>query len=651
MAWSLYEKTGENEEDKFLKPLGFSNGKNQEDVVKEVLKAVEEGQKIIFIHGVCGTGKSGIALNIARKLGKTSIVVPIKNLQEQYKKDYEHHKYILNDKKKKLQIHVITGRKNHVCKFMQDDIRSIPVVKSETNTKLNDIFAGKREELAEKKKLDQSADNYNLPCKIELKKRNISKIRSYIKQNKHVKSNDFEDIQDVKRFSVAGACPYWSPVLPNKYEIKAFESVKQRKYEGLEGKKYVFYSRQEGCGFYEQFNSYIDADVIVFNSLKYKLESALNRKPRTEVEIIDECDEFLDSFANQRNLNIERLASSLARVFSFDPKIEKIIEEMQQIISHMKSDFRINEAIQDQGIIPLKQTGVYDLLQIMIKNPEIFHDVDEESYLFDLEETARMFEDFADETYLTFAKKENAITVSLVTTNLEKKFKEMADKNKIIVLMSGTLHSEHVLKNIFGLKDYVHIEAETQQQGSIEVVKTDLEMDCKYANFASGKCSRENYLKALDKCVEVADKPSLVHVNGFNDLPNEQEIEMFGLENLMDREDLREKQDKDKTGKNILKFKEGGIDVLFSTRASRGMDFPGDQCKSIIFTKYPNPDIKCAFWKILHKTKPEFYWDFYKDKAIRDLWQKVYRGLRFNGDTVKVLSPDCRVLNVFEKKD
>src|SRR3989339_519588 len=76
MNWSLY-KEGE-----FLKPLTFSNGKNQEDVVNEVLEAVKRGKNIIFIHGVCGTGKSGIALNIARSLGKTSIIVPGKNLQE-----------------------------------------------------------------------------------------------------------------------------------------------------------------------------------------------------------------------------------------------------------------------------------------------------------------------------------------------------------------------------------------------------------------------------------------------------------------------------------------------------------------------------------------------------------------------------------------
>ena len=81
--WSLYSNKQK------LNPLVFSNGKTQEDIVKETLDAIKEGYKVIFIKGMCGTGKSAIALNIARQLGKTSIVVPIKSLQEQYIKDYK----------------------------------------------------------------------------------------------------------------------------------------------------------------------------------------------------------------------------------------------------------------------------------------------------------------------------------------------------------------------------------------------------------------------------------------------------------------------------------------------------------------------------------------------------------------------------------
>src|SRR3989344_6883404 len=61
--WSLHEDKKE------LKPLAFSNGKSQEDIVRETVELIKEGRKIILLHGVCGTGKSAIALNIARALG------------------------------------------------------------------------------------------------------------------------------------------------------------------------------------------------------------------------------------------------------------------------------------------------------------------------------------------------------------------------------------------------------------------------------------------------------------------------------------------------------------------------------------------------------------------------------------------------------
>jgi len=214
--------------------------------------------------------------------------------------------------------------------------------------------------------------------------------------------------------------------------------------------------------------------------------------------------------------------------------------------------------------------------------------------------------------------------------------------------MSGTLHSDNVLRNIFGLEDFKIIGAETQHQGKIEIQKTGLEIDCKYSNFSSGKFTRKDYLQALSKCIEVAEKPVLIHINAFIDLPSKEEIEEFSINNLINRERLKEIQYEDKTGKLIEEFKKGKTNVLFSTRCARGIDFPGKECNSIIFTKYPNPNIKDAFWKILAKTNPQQFWDFYKDKARRELWQKVYRGLRFKEDHIFLLSPDVRVLEGFE---
>ena len=640
--WNLYQ------DNKFLEPLKFSNGKSQEDVVKEVLDTIKKGNKIIFIRGICGTGKSAIALNIARKLGKSSIVVPGKNLQAQYKRDYEKNKYLIKENNEKLKISVITGRNNHKCRFLEDSKDTIPKIIKEVNSKLHDISEGIAKRVESTIGEDDSADNWKIPCKIEIKEKNWKRIKEYLMQNKKINIKNFHDIRDVKRVSVASVCPYWSPVIPERYELKIFENAKKKKYLGLNNIAFVFYQRQEGCKFYEQFNSFIDADILVFNSLKYKLESALNRKPLTEVEIIDECDEFLDSFSDERKINIDKLQNSLNYLITHDEKIKKIIKEMNEIVKQIKIDKRTNSAIYSGEILSLKTTGIYDLLRLFLETPELLDEIDEESYLFDVEETAHMFEDFLNETYLTFGKKDNNLIANLVTTNLEKKFKEIINKNKIIVLMSGTIHSDNVLRNVFGLKDFKIIEAETKPQGKIEIKRTKMEKDCKHTNLTNGKFSRKEYLKALDRCVEIAEKPVLVHVQSFNDLPTKDEIKKFEIKNLIERSELGDIQKKDKTGEIVEKFKKGKMNVLFSTRCARGIDFPEKECNSIVFTKYPNPDVKDAFWKILKKTQPQNYWDFYKDKARRELWQKIYRGLRSKDDHVFVLSPDSRVLNSFE---
>jgi len=550
---------------------------------------------------------------------------------------------------KKLKISVITGRNNHKCKFLEENRNVIPKITQEINSKLHDIFEGKREEINEIIGKDISADNYNIPCKIEIKEKNWGKIKQYIKQNNKVNVKNFSSISDVKRFSFAGVCPYWSPVLPEKYDFN-FKDAKKRKYVGLTG-NFTFYQRKPGCKFYEQFNSYIDSNVIVFNSLKYKLESAIGRKPLTEVEIIDECDEFLDSFSNQRNLNVERLQNSLIQLAMKGEIAEEFIKESIEIIKQIKRTPRIINSVESKEIIPLKETGIYDLFRIFLGSQEFLYEIDDESYVFSAWEIAKVFEDFLDETYVVFDKKDNNLVVSIVTTNLAKKFKEMVDKNKIIILMSGTIHSENVLKGVFGLDKFKIIEAETEYQGKINVQKTNLEMDCKYSNFSSGKFKREDYLKALDKCIDVAKKPILIHVNAFSDLPSKGEINELNLKNLISREKLRDIQNEDKTGKLIEDFKKGKTKVFFSTRSGRGIDFPGEECNSIVFTKYPNPNVQDAFWKILMRTNPQQYWDFYKDKARRELWQKVYRGLRFKEDSVFVLSPDERVLKGFEDRN
>lgn len=643
--WSLYEN------ERFLAPLVFSTGKNQHDVVEEVVREIRKGTKVIFIRGACGTGKSAIALNVAKELGRTSIVVPGKTLQAQYKTDYEGKKYVRKSDGTQLSLSVITGRNNHECQFLKDNLKAIPRIKKEVNVKLHDIFEGKHDEVAQSIKEDRSADNHELPCKIELRERNWQKIKHYLIKNKLIDSSKLTQIKDVKRASVASLCPYWSPVFKADYEFKGpiFKNAKKRPYRGLNNTDFIFYERKRGCPYYEQFNAFLDADVLVFNSLKYLLETTMNRKPLTEVEIIDECDEFLDSFANKKTLNLDRLQNSLLQEIQKSELFDDDMKEFFAIIEHVRANRRLLQAADTDIIIPLKETGIYDLLHMLHTKPGMFDEFDDESYLFHVKDVAETFKDLMEETYVGVTQKEKNLVFDLVAVNLAKQFQELISKNKAIVLMSGTLHSPEVLKNIFGLSSFFVLDAEPKGQGTLSVKKTGKEKDWKYANTTKKGYEREAYLQTLNSCVQRAAKPCVVHVHAFHDLPTLIEKDQWNLSALLSREELRDEQQQDKTGAIVRSFKEGNRDVLFSTRVSRGVDFPGEECRSIVFTKYPNPHVREAFWRILHKTKPEHYWAFYKDKAQRELLQKVYRGLRSKDDHIEVWSPDTRVLEFFEE--
>ena len=604
-SWSLYLDKEK------LSPLKFSNGKTQEDVVNEVVDLIKGGTKVVLIHGTCGTGKSAIALNIARLLGRASIVVPVKGLQRQYEEDYMSKKYLVKPNGKKMRIAMITGRANH------DSIIRPGV----------------------------PCDEFSLPELIKISEKNYAQIEEYYLSNPMIQGKDMPDIKHLRRISIAPANPYWSPILPAIYDAPLRDARKKR-YTGLNGKDFVFYHRKEGCSYYDQYQAYIDADVIIFNSAKYKIEVALDRKPATDVDIIDEADEFLDNFSSDEEINLTRLSSALNILSPDEPETRDAVKDLHYLIE-LEEKNKQALGIDKSAIFHLGETKVDQILRILLSNKDIEAEasLDELNYTNHAIEVAKVFEGFLEDAYLTFERRDKDLYASLVSTNLSKRFGEIVEKNNSLVLMSGTLHSEKVLRNVFGLNNFKIVDAETLHQGSIDVTRSGKEFDCKYANFATKKFTRRDYLLALAASVERAQKPILVHVNAFEDLPTEAEVADLGIRAVMSRERLVALQAEDKTGRLISMFKSKLSDVLFTTKCSRGVDFPGDTCNSVIFTKYPNPNVKSTFWKILEKTHPDYYWDFYKDKARRDFLQRIYRAVRSKEDHVYVLSPDSRVLD------
>jgi Rad3-related DNA helicase len=607
--WSLYEGN------KPLSPLKFSNGKTQEDVVKEVVE-LSGKHKVIFLHGTCGSGKSAIALNVARILGKSSIVVPVKALQNQYEEDYITKKNIRKSDGKKMKIAMITGKANH-------DSLIQPGV--------------------------SCADPF-LPENIKITERNYDKLKEYASENPFV-DNPHMSLKNIKRATVAASNPYWSPIVPEDYDLKSLKDATKKKYVGANGRNYVFYHRKKGCSYYDQYVSYFRADAIIFNSAKYLAELSIGRKPLTEVDIIDEADDFLDSFFKQAELNLTMLLASLKNIFPDSIKARESIEKIKRLIELEEKNKRLL-GIKEDHVFHISETKLKDLLKEFLSNVDLESEItlDELSYSNKALEIAKNFENSLDDLYLTFKKDDDSnILARLVSTNLSGKFQDLLGKTKTLVLMSGTLHSESILKNIFGIKDYATVQAEELNFGSMETIKTGKEFDCKYANFFSKKYSRKDYLHSLRESIKHAKKPSLVHIHAFRDLPSERELGFYDLGDFMTSERIVDLQRKDKTGTAISDFKKGAFDTLFSTKCSRGVDFPGEVCNSIIFTKYPNPNVKGTFWKVLQKTNPNYYWEFYKDKAWREFLQRIYRALRSPTDHVQVLSPDSRVLDAVNR--
>ncbi len=505
MSWSLYENG------KSLKPLVFSNSKTQEDVVNEVIEAINKGHKVIFIKGKCGTGKSAIALNLSKEIGRASVVVPVKALQKQYEDDYTNKKYLLKNNGEKLKIKIITGRQNFTCPFLKEENLNIEI--KETNSKLSDFqnlrFENKRENSDKNK--ENSCNNNYLPCKIEIKEKNIKQIRQYLRKNPRVKFSDFDTISHVRRMSIAPVCPYWSPIVPSDANLNLDNST-PKTYKALNNINYTIYQRKKGCGYYDQYQAYIDADVIIFNSQKYKLENLMNRKPQTDIEIIDECDEFLDSFSNQKKININRLNFSLGSLYPESRESQKIINNLIKLTSEILKNKKFESL--NKELIPLKKTPIFQILDAFTNSSFLDSvEYDEENYCYHVNEVARTFEGFFDETFVSFDKEDKNLIVKIITVNLEKRFDEILNKNKIFVMMSGTIHSEKVLKEIFGLQNFKIIEAETKMPGKIIPLRTGLEINCKYENFQTGKVTRKQYLEALEKSIKQAEKPTLVHVN------------------------------------------------------------------------------------------------------------------------------------------
>jgi len=256
-----------------LPPYVYSNGKNQSDVVNEIIEKFDD-HDMIFLRGGVGTGKSPIALHVIGYYGKGIISTPTKILEHQYKNDYgkKGSNRILLSNRTKLPINFLMGRSNFICDMT-----------------------------------GRHCSYYNLVC------------------TRRILGNE-------SRYSVASQCPGWSPVYEPQWAPRPLNASHEAiDYVSINGLK-TFYLAGNPCSYYNQFLHFTNPGAIIMNSAKWEVETWMGRKPQVPVEIIDEGDEYLDSLDYETTIPeqfFSRIAKQYAKPHYNEERDVSKLEEIQ----------------------------------------------------------------------------------------------------------------------------------------------------------------------------------------------------------------------------------------------------------------------------------------------------------------------------------
>lgn len=209
-GWKLIDQEG-----RALPPLVYSSSKTQEDIVNEVIEALDD-HDVVFLMGGIGTGKSAIALHIVDYYGKGIISTPTKILEKQYKQDYCGSGGMrVRDSESSLDVNILMGRTNFLCPNPPRKSRGKPL----------------------------HCGHHSLPCVRRLP-------------------------EGITRCAVAAECPHWSPIYsPGMCNLLEKRGRETKEYLSVTGKK-VYYFAEDPCPYYTQFLYFTRPGAIIMNSAK-----------------------------------------------------------------------------------------------------------------------------------------------------------------------------------------------------------------------------------------------------------------------------------------------------------------------------------------------------------------------------------------------
>ena len=672
-------------------------------------------------HSYIGNGfinhNSLTLLHVPKELeGRAIFVTPFKNLQRQYYSDYfKGDKFVMKKDGTKLKVSVFLGRNNFVCKYLEEQYDYQQKI-IEANKKFDQSIPID-DDILKSYQIDKTTANRFLPCTKML--RSIGGIRRE------------------PRYAVAKNCQYWiPPPIPKKIILKWAESSESNVEESYEMDgvneqqtkddmktvdKHVsqldkikamikcsniaYYDSvgqdemgifirdekdkdgkpcSEVCPYYKQFYSYVDSDVIVFNSSKWNLETLMGRKPKVHVEVIDEGDYWLDNQAT----TIELMRSTIDKIFPASNKMKQIktdaLTNFDMFFRKIKFDIEKTKT-NGVNIINTKDYKVlFYTIKVFLEEYKKQNEDDDtiDQKIIDIN-MIRQYADVASLSYIEGKREESKIIKVYIPfpDKLLKTLFKFSSKNLIIT--SGTMHGNPVLSNLFGINadNYVVdiLNGRKEHPGKLICIRPPKEsplnmVKVTYTTWQSPEF-KEYYFKLLNYILDQLK----VGIDKKTGKPGEAKILVLTpakkyTEGILKRSDVfvdfakgrngNEENDikvaintnltdyVDSTLADVRKIKSSDIEldgdvfrtnkqIIVSTRMIRGSDLRDDKCRAIVMTKWPVGDISDGYLQAIKKRfGDKTFWDIVRDKAAREAVQYVSRGLRHEYDWCLFATPD-----------
>jgi len=683
-------------------------------------------------HSYVGNGfinhNSLTLLHIPKEMGgKAIFVTPFKNLQRQYYTDYfKGNKFVMKKDGTRLNVSVFLGRNNFKCKWLEEQYDYQQKI-IETNKKFDQSMPID-DNILKSYQIDNTAANRYLPC--------TRMLRS-------IGGNRREP-----RYSVASSCKYWiPPPMPKKIICKWAESAESNVEDAYEeaydadsaiNEKQIkenaktidgsqtpsqldkikakiqcsnieYYDSvgqdlmgifirdekdkdgkpcAEVCPYYKQFYSYVESDVIVFNSSKWHFETMMGRKPKVQVEIIDEGDYWLDRQAT----TIEFMRSTIDRIFPYSNKMKQIkmsaLASFDMFFKKIKGDVDKSNASGLNIINTKDYKELFYTIHLFLDEYKKQNEDDDtiDQKLLDIK-TVRQYADVASLSYV-MGKKEETKIIKIHIPYPDKLLRTLFNySSRNIILTSGTMHNNFVLSNLFGINanNYVVdiLNGRKEYPGKLACIRPPKDSifnmtKVTYTTWQNPQF-REYYFKVLNYILDQLkmgiDKktgkpgeakilvltPAKKYAEGILNRPDvfidfakgrnndEDDIKLAINTNLSDYVD--------NTLVDIRKVKNTDIEldgdvlrtdkqIIVSTRMIRGTDLRDDKCRAIVMTKWPVGDISDGYLQAIKKRFGEkTFWEIVRDKAAREAVQYVSRGLRHERDWSYFSTPDSRAFD------